>query len=380
MATVSDVSAKEQTHKVVVYGATGYTGQLTCEFLTKLGVPFTASGRNQAKLDDMVKALRKQGAECNAKAAEHTQAGLCELMQGAAVMINISGPFAALGPTVVQAALASGCHYIDSTGEQDFMLDIRKKFGESYRRKNLVLSPSNAFLWGIGIVAADLCLQTPGINDLEVAYAPPSLQTMASLQSVWRESIRDQFSIANGQLSLEPFAVVKKTLPDGITRKALCTGTGEPTFLLDDKRVISCRGYFASNLLANVSPIFRFWKLLNVLFSYETLDRWSDALIERFKRNPQREEPESGRFVVSAVGKGPGGTVQVAMNGTSPYMTTGYLLAASAQALLQGRQISSGYVSIAQAFGSEYVLKRLEEIGTYATVTKNLTASPASAH
>ena len=33
---------------------------------------------------------------------------------------------------VVEAALNAGCHYLDTTGEQDFMLQADDKFGQAY--------------------------------------------------------------------------------------------------------------------------------------------------------------------------------------------------------------------------------------------------------
>lgn len=379
MATISSIPTKPYTHKVVVYGATGYTGQLTCEFLGKMGVPFTASGRNQAKLDALAKKWQGNGFECTARAAQHTVAGLSELLKDAEVVVNISGPFMLLGATVVEAALAANCHYLDSTGEQDFMLDMKRRFGEKFKNKGLVLSPSTAFLFGLGALGADVCLDSAGISDLEVVYAPPSLQTMASLQSMWRTTIRDNYSIVKGKLKLLPAAeMAKKKLPDGQVRNAMRTGTSEPTYLMDDPRVQSFEAWFASDTLARAVPVFRFWKYLLKYFSMDTLDRWSDKLIETFKRNPAREEPESGKFQVVTTGKGPGGTVEVVMNGTSPYMLTGFLCAVGAQTLQQGKPLAAGYVSLAKAFGTDYMLKRLEEAGTFTTVNRKVNANASA--
>ena len=42
------------TKPVVVYGASGYTGRLICEYLRELGVPFVAAGRNKDLLQDVI--------------------------------------------------------------------------------------------------------------------------------------------------------------------------------------------------------------------------------------------------------------------------------------------------------------------------------------
>ena len=39
---------------VVVYGASGYTGRLVCEYLRELGVPFVAAGRDAARVREVV--------------------------------------------------------------------------------------------------------------------------------------------------------------------------------------------------------------------------------------------------------------------------------------------------------------------------------------
>jgi len=109
------------TKPVVVYAASGYTGRLVCESLAKLGVPFVAAGRSQARLDALALELREKGADCVARAAEHTPQGLRELLRGAKVVVNTSGPFSLLGREVVDAALDEGVHYVNSTGVRDLV-------------------------------------------------------------------------------------------------------------------------------------------------------------------------------------------------------------------------------------------------------------------
>jgi short subunit dehydrogenase-like uncharacterized protein len=36
--------------KVIVYGASGYTGRLVCEYLREFGIPFIAAGRDKARI------------------------------------------------------------------------------------------------------------------------------------------------------------------------------------------------------------------------------------------------------------------------------------------------------------------------------------------
>ena len=38
------------TKSVIVYGASGYTGRLVCEYLREYNVPFVAAGRDESRL------------------------------------------------------------------------------------------------------------------------------------------------------------------------------------------------------------------------------------------------------------------------------------------------------------------------------------------
>lgn len=43
---------------VVVYGVSGYTGRLVCEYLREYNVPFIAAGRDKAKVQAVVDKMR----------------------------------------------------------------------------------------------------------------------------------------------------------------------------------------------------------------------------------------------------------------------------------------------------------------------------------
>ena len=355
---------------VVVYAASGYTGKLTCEALTKLGVPFVAAGRSREKLEAVASELRARGADCEARAVPHTQAGLRELLRGARVVINTSGPFSLLGFEVVQAALDEGVHYVDSTGEQDFMFDLRRDYGPRFAQRGLVLSPSSASLWGPGAAAAEICLQTPGIDTLRITYAPPSLQTVASLQSMFRSVRRGGDIIEHGnRVPTQATQVHRVQVPGRGKVGALCVAAGEVTFLAGDARVRNCKTFFASDTLARASTAFAAWvlfanRMLGRLVKGDTLDAWSDAIVLKVKKDPPPEDREHNRFVVTVVGEGGGKTVTVQLDGDSPYIFTGFMGAMAAQELLAGHARRFGYVSLAQTIGARRVLERIEEIGT----------------
>ena len=77
-------------------------------------------------------------------------------------MLNTVGPFATHGPEVVEACLAAGVHYLDTTGEQDWLITCDEKYGADFEAAGLLLSPGVAQMYTTGEIAAQLCLETPG--------------------------------------------------------------------------------------------------------------------------------------------------------------------------------------------------------------------------
>src|SRR2546430_13102711 len=126
---------------VIVYGVSGYTGRLVCEYLREYNIPFIAAGRDTAKVKAVVEKIPGiETADYEVAGVEHTVEALTKLFKGAQAVSNMVGPFIKHGPEVVEACLAAGCHYSDTTGEQDWVLLARSEehTSELQSQSNLV--------------------------------------------------------------------------------------------------------------------------------------------------------------------------------------------------------------------------------------------------
>ncbi|HVX70148.1 MAG TPA: NAD(P)H-binding protein [Mycobacteriales bacterium] len=103
--------------KIGLLGATGYTGRLTATEFALREIPVRLGGRSADRLDRVDAA---DGAE-RVLVDTTDRAALDRFMAGLDIVISTVGPFELLGRPVVDAAVAAGVHYIDSTGEPDFM-------------------------------------------------------------------------------------------------------------------------------------------------------------------------------------------------------------------------------------------------------------------
>ena len=114
-------------HDIVLFGATGFTGALTAEYLAKNapdGCRWALAGRNRDKLE----AVRARLAEIDPSLADlpllHADVpdreSLRAVAESARVVITTVGPYLEYGEPLVAACADAGTDYVDLTGEPEF--------------------------------------------------------------------------------------------------------------------------------------------------------------------------------------------------------------------------------------------------------------------
>jgi short subunit dehydrogenase-like uncharacterized protein len=112
----------EREHDIVLFGATGFTGALTAEYLAQHapdGVRWALAGRNRAKLEALSERL---GVDVPLVHADvNDEPSLRSVAESARVVITTVGPYVAYGEPLVAACAAAGTDYADLTGEPEFV-------------------------------------------------------------------------------------------------------------------------------------------------------------------------------------------------------------------------------------------------------------------
>ncbi|MCW2953814.1 MAG: Saccharopine dehydrogenase [Conexibacter sp.] len=177
---------------IAVYGATGYTGRLVARELARRGLPCVLAGRDREKLARLAEAVRADlgargggdGAGAVATPAIATRAvalddaaGLRDLMAASSAVIDCAGPFVRYGEPVVRAAVESGTHYVDTTGEQSYMQLVRDRFDAAARQAGVAVVPAMGFDYAPGDLLAQLTAQgAEPLRELVIAYAIRGVQ------------------------------------------------------------------------------------------------------------------------------------------------------------------------------------------------------------
>jgi len=359
---------------VIVYGASGYTGRLVCEYLREYNVPFLALGRDEGKLGS---ALDKhvpgiETARYEVATTEHTVEALAKLFRGASVVCNTVGPFARYGPEVVEACLAAGVHYLDTTGEQDWMIACDEKYGADFAAAGLLLAPGVAQMYTTGEIAAQLCLEQPGLDTLDIAVFWGGSPTIASTQTILVNAAMStaHFLEQNEYQAWDPEAGLYQLAIPGQHELALALpwgGTSHPVWFRRDPRVANVRalgGVFNKALMQGVPQIvaaaLEATKDLDPDAKYAALDATAAQVMNQM---PPRENPRLNKSIDSVHASGPLGRAHCVVHGNSNYKQTGLLQAYAAYSLLQQAPLRAGFASGCQAFGHRQLLGVLRSFG-----------------
>ena len=113
----------EREYEIVLFGATGFTGGLTADYLGRAAGPQTRwaiAGRNPAKLEATRERLGDP--ELALLSADVTDPeSLRRIAESAKVVISTVGPYIHYGEPLVAACAAAGSDYVDLTGEPEFV-------------------------------------------------------------------------------------------------------------------------------------------------------------------------------------------------------------------------------------------------------------------
>ena len=362
---------------VVVYGASGYTGRLVCEYLREYNVPFVAAGRNEEKLADSM-ASHVPGietADYEIQTVEHSVDALTSLFDGAKVVLNTVGPFSKHGPEVVEACLASGAHYTDTTGEQDWLITCDEKYGADFAAAGLLLSPGIAQMYTTGEIAAQLCLETPGLDTLDVAVFWGGSPTIASTRTILVNAATSKahFLQQNEYVEFDPDQGLVPLVVPGQHELALSLpwgGTSHPVWFKHDPRVANCKaqgGVFNAALMNGVPQIVAGALEATKDMSEEERDEALTATAAQVMNEmPPRENPRLNKSLDSVYASGPLGRAHCVIHGNSNYKQTGLLQAYAAYSLLQQAPKRTGFASGCQAFGHRELLGTLRSFGLVA--------------
>ncbi|MFF9328931.1 saccharopine dehydrogenase family protein [Streptomyces sp. NPDC014776] len=383
---MSRLSRTDRPYDLVLFGATGFVGTLTAEYLAAHApddLRWAIAGRDTTRLERLREGL-PGGERIGVLRADVADASsLRALAEHARVVANTVGPYIRYGEQVVAACADTGADYLDLTGEPEFVDLMYVRHDARARETGARLVHACGFdsvphdlgvLFTVGQLPPDVPLTVDGFVSVDAAF---SGGTLASALGQFARG-RQMLAAARDRARHEPRLVGRRaTAPIGAPRYAPEIGAWALPLPTIDPQVVQR----SARSLDRYGPDFRYRHYaavrrlpvaaggiaavgaLAVASQVPPARRW---LSERVRpgEGPSAEKRARSWFKVRFVGEGGGRRVFTEVSGGDPgYGETAKIFAEAAQSLaLDALPETSGQVTTAVAMG-EALTERLRAAG-----------------
>ncbi|MFD5583070.1 saccharopine dehydrogenase family protein [Streptomyces sp. NPDC127063] len=383
---MSRLSRTDRPYDLVLFGATGFVGTLTAEYLAAHApddLRWAIAGRDTTRLERLREGLPGGERIGVLRADVADAASLRALAEHARVVATTVGPYIRYGEQLVAACADTGADYLDLTGEPEFVDLMYVRHDARARETGARLVHACGFdsvphdlgvLFTVGQLPPDVPLTVDGFVSVDAAF---SGGTLASALGQFARG-RQMLAAARDRARHEPRLVGRRaTAPIGAPRYAPEIGAWALPLPTIDPQVVQR----SARSLDRYGPDFRYRHYaavrrlpvaaggiaavgaLAVAAQVPPARRW---LSERVRpgEGPSAEKRARSWFRVRFVGEGGGRRVLTEVSGGDPgYGETAKIFAEAAQSLaLDPLPETSGQVTTAVAMG-EALTERLRAAG-----------------
>src|SRR3954469_3616574 len=362
--------------RIVVFGATGYTGDLTARALVDRGAKPILAGRDAARLDALASEL---GGGLETRVADVTAPDtLRDLVTKGDVLVSTVGPFAKLGEPAIEAAIAAGAHYLDSTGEAGFIRAVFERYGPQAQQAGCGLLTAFGYDYVPGNLAGALALTEAGeqATRVEIGYFATGNADAGAASGGTRATMASgmfsgSHAFRGARLVSEPTARHVKSFDLGRRHSdAFSVGTTEPFALPRLQPGLRDVGVY----LGWAGSMSRAVQAMSAGASLATripgARQAFDALVKPFAPSGSSGGPDAearakvGSLVVAEAFDARGTRLSaVRLKGVNPYDFTAAVLAWGAETAAAGGLQSTGALGPADGYGLEALVKGCAQAG-----------------
>lgn len=349
--------------RIVLFGATGYTGDLTAREMVRRGLAPVLAARNPVRLAALADEL---GGLATQTADVGDPASVRALVERGDVLVSTVGPFLRWGAPAIEAAIGAGAHYLDSTGEGAFIRRVFEEYGPRAARADIGLLTAMGYDWVPGNLAGALALQAAGpeARSVDVAYFTTGGSQTGGMSGGTRASavgmaVEPGYTFRGGRIVTERGAarVASFELAPGRTTPAVSVGSSEqftlPRLRPELLEVDTYLGWFgpASRPLQAFSAVSSLvTKVPGVKSGIQSV---AARLIKGSTGGPDAAAREPSGSLVLARVRDAGGRelAQVRVEGPNGYDLTADFLAWGAETALAGGLQGTGALGPVDGFG-----------------------------
>ncbi|MFN2549579.1 MAG: trans-acting enoyl reductase family protein [Myxococcales bacterium] len=194
----------------MIYGASGYTGELVARLAKARGHAPVLAGRSADKVRPLAGDLGLSWRAFGLDAPD---------IRDVALVLNCAGPFSHTSRAMVDACLAARAHYLDVTGEIEVFESVLARDAEA-RDRGAVLLPGTGFdVVPSDCLALTLKKRLPSATSLELAFATRGRASRGTLKTMIENLPRGGLVRRGGRLVKVPAAHLVREIPFGDKRR-----------------------------------------------------------------------------------------------------------------------------------------------------------------
>jgi short subunit dehydrogenase-like uncharacterized protein len=338
--------------RILIYGATGYTGKLVAREAARRGLDVVLAGRDAGRLKIVGDA---HGFETRAVALDDAPR-LAAALDGIAAVLHIAGPFSKTSRPMVDACLATRTHYLDVTGEIDVFEALARRDDEA-KRAGILLLPGVGF----DVVPSD-CLavhvadRVDEPTRLRIGLAGLGGGASRGTTRTMLESFADGLRVRHqGVLVRRPMGSLEHHFDLGAgPLRGVALPLADLASAFHSTGIPNIETYIVVS--GAIPTLLKASRFAAPLLRLEAVQRYLSARIDALPEGPDEATRESTRAIVLAEVEGPGGQRAAAMLETpSGYAMTQLAAIESARRAAEGLA-PIGYQTPATAFGADFAL------------------------
>lgn len=313
--------------RLMIYGATGYTGRMAADHARAAGLDVILAGRDQARLTELGRMLSAEH-----RVFELNNDTMVDLaLHDVAVLLNCAGPFLRTAGPLMRGAIRAGAHYLDIAAELD-SYRLAEAYDARARAAGIMLLPgSGGSVAMLGSLAGRAAERVGRPHTIRVALRVAGAMSRGSAISVRENLTGECLERADGALrACEP----------GITRN-FDFGSGP----------VACFPITLPDLVT-------LWRALQApsisTFVHVSGDAFPSGELDTLPDGPSAEEREANRYQAAVEVTGAGGkTVCAILDTVNGYSFTPLAAAEAARRVLAG-EARPGFQTPAELFGNRF--------------------------
>ncbi|XP_069625344.1 saccharopine dehydrogenase-like oxidoreductase [Ranitomeya imitator] len=152
--------ASSRPYQIVVFGASGFTGQFVVEEVARAAdgedyrgqeLRWAVAGRSKKKLEDVLSWAADRMGKPQLKSIDilisdvSDEESLAEMCKKTSVVLDCVGPYRFYGEAVVKACIENGAHFVDISGEPQFLESMQMKYDSQAADSGVYVVGSSGF-------------------------------------------------------------------------------------------------------------------------------------------------------------------------------------------------------------------------------------------